>query len=86
VSHVTYPNVLASRYASQPMAELWSAEHKVVLERRLWIAVLRAQADLGVDVPDGVVAAYEAVVDQVERGGVGPPGGRTPHHEEAPDQ
>ena len=36
------------------MAELWSPEHKVVLERRLWIAVLRAQRDLGVDVPDGV--------------------------------
>jgi adenylosuccinate lyase len=66
LSHVAYPNVLASRYASRPMAELWSAEHKVVLERRLWIAVLRAQAELGVDVPDGVVAAYEAAVDKVD--------------------
>ncbi|MCU1352488.1 MAG: adenylosuccinate lyase [Acidimicrobiales bacterium] len=60
------PNVLASRYASADMAQLWSAEHKVVLERRLWLAVLRAQRDLGVDVPDGVVEAYEAVVDQVD--------------------
>jgi len=60
------PNVLASRYASEPMAELWSAEHKVVLERRLWLAVLRAQRELGVDVPDGVVEAYESVVDQVD--------------------
>ena len=48
------------------MAELWSPEHKVVLERRLWLAVLRAQADLGVDVPDGVIEAYEPVVDQVD--------------------
>ena len=30
-----------------------------MLERRLWLAVLRAQADLGVDVPDGAVDAYE---------------------------
>ena len=37
-----------------------------MLERRLWIAVLKAQRDLGVDVPDGVVEAYEAVVDQVD--------------------
>ncbi len=59
-------NVLASRYASPEMAELFSAEHKVVLERRLWLAVLRAQAELGVEVPDGVVDAYEAVVDQVD--------------------
>lgn len=59
-------NVLADRYASADMAGVWSAERKVVLERRLWIAVLRAQRDLGVTVPDGVVEAYEAVVDQVD--------------------
>ena len=59
-------NVLAGRYASREMATLWSAEHKIVLERRLWIEVLRAQRDLGIDVPDGVVEAYEAVVEQVD--------------------
>ena len=60
------PNVLAARYASGPMAALWSPEHKVVLERRLWIAVLRAQRDLGLAVPDGVIDDYEAVVDKVD--------------------
>jgi adenylosuccinate lyase len=59
-------NVLAARYASPSLVDLWSAEHKVVLERRFWLAVLRAQAELGVDVPDGVVEAYEAVVDHVD--------------------
>jgi adenylosuccinate lyase len=59
-------NVLAARYASAPMAELWSAEHKVVLERQVWIVVLRAQRDLGLAVPDGVIEAYEAVVGQVD--------------------
>ena len=63
---MTVPNVLAGRYASREMATLWSPEHKVVLERRFWIAVLRAQQDLGVEVPDGVLEAYEAVVDQVD--------------------
>src|SRR5688500_13601540 len=48
------------------MTGLWSAEHKIVLERRLWIAVLRAQQQLGVDVPDGVLEAYEDVVDKVD--------------------
>jgi adenylosuccinate lyase len=52
------------------MAELWSAEHKIVLERQLWLAVLRAQRELGVDVPDGVVEAYEAVIDQVDLGSI----------------
>src|SRR5205807_4741759 len=60
------PNVLAQRYASAPMRSLWSPEHKVVLERLLWIAVLEAQRDLGVSVPDGVIEAYRNVVDQVD--------------------
>jgi adenylosuccinate lyase len=64
------PDVLASRYASAEMAELWSPEHKVRLERRLWLAVLRAQRDLGVDVPDGVVGSYEAVLDDVDLGSI----------------
>ncbi len=60
------PNVLAQRYASPDMVDLWSPRHKVVLERRLWLAVLEAQDTLGVDVPDGVVEAYEKVVDDVD--------------------
>src|SRR3954447_19587657 len=66
----TIPNVLAERYASAPLVELWSPRHKIVLERQLWLAVLRAQRDLGVDVPDGVVEAYEAVADQVDLGSI----------------
>ncbi|MCC5575774.1 MULTISPECIES: adenylosuccinate lyase [Microtetraspora] len=60
------PNVLAARYASAELARLWSPEHKVVLERRLWLAVLRAQADLGVEVPPQAVADYEKVAEQVD--------------------
>jgi adenylosuccinate lyase len=63
---VSVPNVLASRYASPEMAELWSAEHKIVLERRLWIAVMRAQQELGIDIGDDAISAYEAVVDRVD--------------------
>ena len=65
-SPMTVPNVLATRYASADLAHVWSPEHKIVLERRLWIAVLAAQKDLGVDVPDGVIADYEAVVEKVD--------------------
>ena len=63
---VTIPNVLAARYASADLVDLWSPEEKIRMERRLWLAVLRAQRDLGVAVPDGVVEAYEAVVDDVD--------------------
>ncbi len=58
----TIANVLAARYASSALTELWSPANKVVLERQLWLAVLKAQASLGVDVPADAIAAYEAVV------------------------
>lgn len=60
------PNVLANRYASERMRAVWSPERRVVLERRLWLAVLEAQRKLGLDVDAGVVEAYEAVVDDVD--------------------
>jgi adenylosuccinate lyase len=63
---VTVPNVLANRYAGADLAALWSPEHKVVLERQLWIAVMKAQKDLGIAIPDGVIEAYEAVVSDVD--------------------
>jgi adenylosuccinate lyase len=60
------PDVLASRYASPVMTKIWSPQHKIVLERRLWLAVLTIQRDLGVPVTDGAVDAYQAVVDDVD--------------------
>jgi adenylosuccinate lyase len=63
---VPVPNVLAQRYASPELAALWSPEEKVRAERRLWLAVLSAQRDLGVPVPEGVIGAYRAVVDRVD--------------------
>ncbi|WP_028927374.1 adenylosuccinate lyase [Pseudonocardia acaciae] len=60
------PNVLASRYASPELTRLFSPEYKIVLERRLWLAVLRAQRELGVDVPERAIADYERVVEDVD--------------------
>ena len=64
------PNVLGTRYASTAMQEIWSPEAKIIAERKLWVAVLRAQTELGVDFggddPDAVIAAYERVLDQVD--------------------
>jgi adenylosuccinate lyase len=60
------PNVLAARYASAELVAVWSPEEKVRAERRLWLAVLEAQRDLGVPVPDGAIDAYRRVLDQVD--------------------
>jgi adenylosuccinate lyase len=63
-------NVLANRYASAAMQEVWSPENKIISERQLWLAVLVAQRDLGVDLggddPTVVIKAYQGVVEQVD--------------------
>ncbi|TDT34515.1 adenylosuccinate lyase [Naumannella halotolerans] len=67
---MTIPNVLATRYASEQMRRIWSPENKIIAERRLWIAVLIAQRDLGVDFggddADQVIADYQRVVEEVD--------------------
>lgn len=58
--------MLAQRYASPQMREIWSAEGKIVAERRLWLAVLRAQAAAGLATDPEAVADYERVIDTVD--------------------
>ena len=60
------PNVLAERYATAPMQSVWSAEGKVILEREFWIAVMKAQAELGLDISEEDINAYEKVKDEVD--------------------
>lgn len=53
------PNVLAERYASPAMTQLWSSSGKILLEREFWIAVMKAQKELGVKIEDEAIAASE---------------------------
>ena len=67
---MSVPNILATRYASAAMRSIWTPENKIRAERRLWLAVMEAQADLGVsfgdDDPEQVLADYQAVLDDVD--------------------
>jgi adenylosuccinate lyase len=58
-------SVLADRYASTKMREIWSPESKIILERKLWVAVMRSQSVLGHEIPPQVIADYEKVVTTV---------------------
>ncbi len=62
----TISNVLAERYATPSMKAIWSTEGKIRLERELWIAVMKAQRTLGLDIPAEAIADYEKVRDQVD--------------------
>jgi adenylosuccinate lyase len=59
-------SILAIRYASSAMKEIWSAESKITAERNLWIAVMKAQAELGFDIPASAIADYEKVKSQID--------------------
>ena len=63
-AHVS--NVLAERYATAEICEIWSPAGKVKMERDLWIAVLKTQRNLGIDIPEGAIEAYEKVRNQVD--------------------
>ena len=58
-------NVLADRYASGAMKKIWSAEGRVVIERDYWIAVLKAQRELGLKIPLKAIKVYESVKNKV---------------------
>jgi adenylosuccinate lyase len=59
-------NVLAERYASAAMKDIWSQHGRVALERDFWIAVMKAQRDLGVPIPADAIRDYEKVKDQID--------------------
>jgi len=59
-------SVLANRYASQAMRQIYSREAKIIAERELWLAVARAQKKLGHPISDDQLVAYEKVKHSVD--------------------
>ena len=59
-------SILADRYASNAMKSIWAPNAKIIAERKLWIAVMRAQSSLGHAIANDVIADYEKVVDKVD--------------------
>ncbi len=60
------PNVLAERYASAALRTIWSGEGRILLERDFWIAVMKAQRDLGVPIPAEAIKDYERVKGTID--------------------
>ena len=58
-------SVLADRYASKAMRSIFAPEEKIKAERRLWLAVARAQNKLGHTIAESVIADYEKVLNDV---------------------
>ena len=59
-------NVLSQRYATNEMNGIFSEEGKILYERELWLAILRAQKKLGFDIPQEVIEAYESAKQNID--------------------
>jgi len=62
----SFVSVLADRYASKEMRQLFAPEEKIIAERKLWLAVARAQSKLGHPISEAVLADYEKVLAVVD--------------------
>ncbi len=58
-------NILAKRYATPAITDIFSEEGKIRAERDLWIAVMKAQKDLGINIPGEDILKYERSRDDI---------------------
>ena len=61
-----YESPLSSRYASPYMLELFSAQKRIETWRRLWVALARAEHELGLAVTKEQVAELEAHITDID--------------------
>jgi len=59
-------NVLSQRYAGPEINGIFSEEGRILAERELWIAVMKAQKKLGISIPADVIEGYEAVRNDID--------------------
>lgn len=60
-----YTSPFSERYASDEMQAIFSPQRKFSTWRRLWIALARAEKDLGLDITDEQLAELEAHKDDI---------------------
>ena len=60
------PNVLATRYATKEMVEIFDPINKIIAERKFWITILRLQKKAGLPITDSDISSYEKVINNVD--------------------
>ena len=61
-----YSNPLTDRYASSEMSRIWSPHKKFSTWRRLWLALAKAEKQLGLRITDDQIRELEAHVDDID--------------------
>ena len=63
---MTYQSPLGTRYASPAMQTLWSERRRIGLWRRLWLALMEGERELGLTIPDQALTELRAHLDDVD--------------------
>ncbi len=66
MSRDTYESPLSSRYASEYMLKLFSADTRYQTWRRLWVALARAEHELGLPITEEQVKELEAHITDID--------------------
>ncbi len=66
IDNLVNKNVLSQRYATEEINRIFSEYGKNLAERELWIAVLKAQKELGMAVPSGVIEKFERAKHDID--------------------
>ena len=64
--HDEYENALATRYAGTAMRRLFSARHRILTWRRLWIWLAEAEHALGLAVTPAQIAEMRAGLESID--------------------
>ena len=59
-------SLLADRYASAAMRKIFAPQEKIILERRLWLSVMRNQSALGHPISESIIDDYKKVIFTVD--------------------
>jgi len=59
-------NVLSERYVTPEINAIWSPKGTILAERELWIAVMKAQRELGLDIPAEDIEKFERAKEDID--------------------
>lgn len=66
MSGTAYQSPLGSRYASPAMQHLWGEASRIGLWRRLWLALMESERELGLVIPDEAIEQLRSHLDDID--------------------
>jgi adenylosuccinate lyase len=66
MSHTEYTSPFTLRYSSEEMSFIFSSQFKYSCYRKLWVALMKAQKELGLDIPEKGIEEAEKNINNID--------------------